>query len=227
MQSVYQKKINCDAEDVEDVLRIIEKSYNIKFAANEMATLKTFGEFSDHIISKINLEEKSDCSSQQAFYKLKSAITKVTDIPEKEITPSASLKKLFPVKRRTIFALIEKELNLKLNAFTIPNLIILSLIVALLISIIAIFFNWIYGVSGLILTLLFLKIMDKTTTQFSEDTIGGLVRKMILENYLQSRRNPNSYNKSEIKKNLEALFIKELGLTNEFKVLSDDTILIS
>lgn len=227
MQSINPKEINCDTEDVEYVLLKIEKSYNIKFVSNEMATLKTFGEFSDHIISKINLEEKNDCSSQQAFYKLKTAITKVTEIPEKEITPSATLEELFPIKRRKIFYLIEKELNLKLNAFAIPNLIFLGILVALLLSIVAIFFSWIYGVSGLVLTLLFLKIMHETTTEFSEDTIGGLVKKMMFENYLQSRRNPNSYNKAEIKKNLEALFIEELGLANEFTALADDTIMIN
>ena len=221
------KEINSDIEDVEDVLKKIEISYNIKFHENEMANLKTFGEISNHIISKIKLENDDDCTSQQAFYKLRNAINKVTGIPVKEILPSSELDILFPRKRRKIFALVERELSLDLKAFCIPNIIALSIFLLALISFITIFFNWKYGLAGIVLSIGFGKLMEKTTTRFSEKTVGELSKSMMYDNYIKSRRSSNSANKNEIKKNLGEMFIKELGLANEFNELPDDTIMVS
>jgi hypothetical protein len=54
--------IGTDTESIEDVLKIIEKSYNIKFETNELGYIRTFGELTDHIISKIKLPDNNDCT---------------------------------------------------------------------------------------------------------------------------------------------------------------------
>ncbi|WP_339839689.1 hypothetical protein [uncultured Flavobacterium sp.] len=219
------KEINSDIEDIEDVLKKIEKSYNIVFLPNELRKLKTFGEISNLVISKINLEEENDCSSQQAFYKLKNAIAKVTDTLETEISPSTTLEKLFPRNRRNKILLIEKDLNLNLKAFSVSKVIVFTLFILLIISIAMIFINLKYSLYGILLTIILMKISDKTSTKFSVTTVGELSTNMMLENYIETRRNSKSFNKNEIKKNLEMLFIKDLGLTNEFSELTDETII--
>jgi hypothetical protein len=75
-------------EDIEDVLRLVEKSYNLKFESNELAHIRTFGELSDHIVSKINLDYRDDCTDQQAFYKLRNAIANTSGGEKFKIDPA-------------------------------------------------------------------------------------------------------------------------------------------
>ena len=49
-----EKHLGSDPEDVEDVLRVIEKSYTIRFQESELAHIRTFGELTDHVISKLS-----------------------------------------------------------------------------------------------------------------------------------------------------------------------------
>lgn len=212
---------NIDIEDVEDILKQIEISYDIKFANAEMAHLKTFGEITDHIISKIELEENADCTSQQAFYKLREAISNINGIPKNEILPNTNLEVLIPRQRRKTISLIEKQLKVNIKAFYIPKYLVAILITFLFISIVALFFNWQYGLIGSFVCILLMKISDKTTTTFFDKTVGDLAKSMTYDNYIQSRRNSESVNRTEIKKNIKAKFIKELELSD----LNDETVI--
>lgn len=66
---------NIDPENIEDLLVKVEKSFNIKFVGNELIALLTFGELCDHIVNKIKLDHSDNCTTQQAFYKLRNAIS--------------------------------------------------------------------------------------------------------------------------------------------------------
>lgn len=68
------KILKLDAEDVEDVLARIAYSLNIEFGNNTFKDAKTFNDFSNVIVSKMVVEDTADCTSQQAFYKLRDAI---------------------------------------------------------------------------------------------------------------------------------------------------------
>src|SRR5574337_377680 len=86
--------------DIDDVLGKIQTSFNIQFKKNEIAQMKTFGEFCDHIISKTRFGKKEDCTTQQAFYKLRNAISIALSIPPREILPETKLEELIPRKSR-------------------------------------------------------------------------------------------------------------------------------
>ena len=110
---------NIDIEDIEDLLGEVEKSFNIKFVGNELIGVKNFGELSDHIINKIQLENSDDCTSQQAFYKLRNVISKELEIDQKEITRQRKLEELFPKKvRRSNLKKLEQKLDFKLKILT-------------------------------------------------------------------------------------------------------------
>ena len=53
---------NTDPEDIEDLLVKVETSFGISFAENELAHIKTFGELSDHVSDKIQLDKSDDCT---------------------------------------------------------------------------------------------------------------------------------------------------------------------
>ena len=74
---------NIDPEDVGDVLKKVEKSFGFKFGDTELKDVKTFGELCDIITYKVQGDSTNDCTTQQAFYKLKTAISVTTTFPKK------------------------------------------------------------------------------------------------------------------------------------------------
>lgn len=88
-------ELKIDSEDLEQMLLKIEESFDIRFETNELAHVKTYGEFCDAIKDKISLDHSEDCTSQQAFYKLRESIANSTDFERKEITPTTELAEIF------------------------------------------------------------------------------------------------------------------------------------
>src|SRR5690349_14172915 len=89
-----------DLEDIEDVLKKIEKSFGFKFGRTELKEVKTFGVLCDIITDKVKGDSSSDCTTQQAFYKLRSAIGTVLSIEKSSLTVDTRLDVLFPRKQR-------------------------------------------------------------------------------------------------------------------------------
>ena len=71
--STFELK-NVDSEDLEDVLVMIEKSFDFKFETAELKDVETFGHLCDIITNKVQGNNIDDCTTQQAFYKLRDAI---------------------------------------------------------------------------------------------------------------------------------------------------------
>jgi hypothetical protein len=222
-----QRNLNTESEDIEDVLKIVEQSYDISFAVNELAHVRTFGELCDHIITKIKLQDADDCTTQQAFYKLRETIAVSNQIDKNSIHSETTLTSVFPRQnRRKQIAEIENKLGLKLKALRPKHLITWTLAILCLGSIIGLFFNWKFGLIGFVSSLLLFKLASLTAKEFNEKTVGQLARKMSQENYLMSRRNATTVNRKEIAKKIEELFIRTLGLENDLKEITPETIII-
>jgi hypothetical protein len=82
---------NIDPDDISDLLIKVENSFNITFSDTELTHISMFGELCDHIANKIQLDHTDDCTSQQAFYKLRDAISLILQIDKKK-----DLHKSFP-----------------------------------------------------------------------------------------------------------------------------------
>ena len=213
MKKETDNHIGTDIEDIEDVIKIIETSYDIKFEPNELGHVKTFGEMTDYIIEKIKLTDKEDCTSQQGFYKLKDAITKIRNIDRGVITPGQKLTTLFPRQtRRNDIREIEKELGFKLNGLRPRHFITMTLLILVLVSIAMFFVDWKYALSGIILTGILSWTSEKMGIEFKDKTIGELTERMTQRNYVQSRRDMKTINKKEVEEKIKALFLDELFL---------------
>ncbi|HQW00235.1 MAG TPA: hypothetical protein PLZ91_07910, partial [Bacteroidia bacterium] len=81
----YELK-NIDSEDLEELLKKVEASFDIKFGAAELANISTFGQLCNHISNKIHLVDCDDCTSQQAFYKLRDSISSSFHIDKRSIS---------------------------------------------------------------------------------------------------------------------------------------------
>lgn len=105
---------NIDPDDISDVLLKVEKSFEFKFGGTDLTGIKTFGELCDIITSKIQGENSNDCTTQQAFYKVRNAIVDTLSIDECSITPDTDLQQLFPKQNRRLqIATIDNILGFK------------------------------------------------------------------------------------------------------------------
>jgi hypothetical protein len=213
MNIVNSRLKNIEAEDVENLLGEVERSFNIKFSGNELAGVRSFGELCDHITHKIQLENSNDCTSQQAFYKLRDAISLELEVDKKEITKQKKLEEIFPKKsRRSNLKKVETKLGFKLEILTSPGWVIFPLIAIFLLSFIFFFFSWKVAISGLAFSLLGFWVANLTANEIELENVEELVAKMVRKNYLQSRRKQQTFNKIEIERVLTDWFIEELAL---------------
>ncbi|MBL4755072.1 MAG: acyl carrier protein [Flavobacteriales bacterium] len=202
-----------DSEDIEDLLIKVEDSFGIRFADNELGHVRTFGELCDHIKDKIHLQKVEDCTSQQAFYKLRLAFCNALQIGKEEVTPNTFLFDLLPSPyRRTKIASLEENLGFKLSLLR-PHYFITSTIAILAIaSLVGLFFNWTVGLAGLAIAIGGGWLANKIGEELKVDTVGQLADKITQENYLKARRNPSTFNEKEINELLKDWFSNHLKL---------------
>lgn len=85
-----------DSLDVDDLIVKIEKSFAIRFNETDFSSTKTNGDFEMVILSKFNGEGKNDCTSQQAFYKLRTIVSENFEIEKNDIKLKTKLDEIFP-----------------------------------------------------------------------------------------------------------------------------------
>jgi hypothetical protein len=210
-----------DSEEIEYLLAEVEQSFGIKFIGNELAHIKTFGELCDHIANKIELENSNDCTSQQAFYKIRDAISTTLQLENKIITPNFPLAEILPRhRRRTTIKKLENQLGFKLKILRAPHWIMATLSIMFIASIIGIYFSWSIGILGIIFSICGFRVSARIGNELDLKTVGEVAEKMTRENYLKSRRNQNTFNKKEIEKVLTDWFsvyfdIEKKHLTRE------------
>lgn len=220
-----EKHLGSVPEDIEDVLRLIEKSYDIKFEGNELEHIRTFGQLTDHIIAKLKLKDKNDCTDQQAFYKLRTAIETIKIVDKSAIGPKTQLTDIFPRHtRRKEIKYIENQLKLDLKALRPRHTETNSLIIILLLSVVGLFIKWQFGLAGLLFSIGGLWISEKTGKEFKDKTLGELTDRMTQLNYLKSRRQTGTMNVNEIQGKTEKLFVDNLGL--ETRTVDRDTVIV-
>ena len=190
---------NIDPEDIEDLIGKIENSFDIKFGVSELAHINNFGQLCDYIADKISLDNIDDCTTQQAFYKLRNALRASLNIDSKQISTDYLLTNLFPRQtRKSSIKKLEKNLGFKLYLLRPPHWLTITLLVTLLASIIAWFFSWQVGLVGVASSIGGLWLSVIVGNELDLQTVGQLAEKMTRENYVKSRRNPKSFNKKEI-----------------------------
>ena len=204
---------NVDSEDISDVLLKIEKSFGIKFGKTELNHVKTFGELCDTIKSKVQGDSLSDCTTQQAFYKLRNAIAETQLSNKESITPDTKLQVLFPRQnRRKNILQTEKILGFKTKVLRPKHWISGTFVLILVGSFVGLFFIWKIFLLVFISSIIGLSIANKFGIEFDLQTMGQFAEKISRENYLKSRRNKATVNKNEIEQKVRELFSSDLYL---------------
>ena len=211
MNYLAEKFKRTAAEDIDDCILQIEKSFNIKFQDNKIQKVNSFQELTTLTCAAISGENTDSCTSQQAFYKLRKAylISQNNDIT---ITPSSLLDELFPKSnRREQIKRLEVELGFKLNMLEPPAWIAMSLLGIFVLSCILLFDNTFYGVSGLLMSIFGFYIAFKFGNTLTFHYVSDLIASMLQENY-HLCRSSDSYNPKEVEKIITQIFTENLDL---------------
>jgi acyl carrier protein len=204
---------NVDPDEISDVLVKIQKSFGFQFGDTELKDVKTFGELCDIITSKISADNSNDCTTQQAFYKLRNAISETLSIDKASITPDTDLQNLLPRHiRRNIIKGVDKKLGFKTNLLRPKYSVTGTFAIILFASFIGLFIFWQVGLIGLTFSIIGLTIATKLANELDLKTVGQFSEKIARENYLKARRATGTANRSEIVKKVKELFMAELGL---------------
>jgi hypothetical protein len=200
-----------DSEDIDDSLGRVESSFGIKFGANELQYTKTFGELCGIIESKILLPSVSDCTSQQAFYKLRQALAVSTGASG--ITPDSPLYVILPSRgRKAVWRSVEQQLGFQLAIIGPSSLVKTVVAFAFLVSLLALFISAKVAGISLLVSCLAAFIADKTSNTLQVKILQECVHKMTREQYLMSRRNSGTVNRQEIFRQVQEIFMDGLGL---------------
>ena len=210
-----------DPEDFGDTLLKLEKSFGIKFDDNCFKDAKTFGDICNIIESRVVYADKGDCTTQQAFYKVRKAISRTQNISEKNIELQTKLEDLFPRStRRQRVKLFQRELGIPVNFLTIKNWLGWTFVLCFLLSFVAFFFDWQIAVGGLTLSIMFSWTTNKFAKELSTSTVAELTEKISREHYSQARRHSGTVNRSEIVKTIQNVFIAD-HFMNRVNLTSD------
>lgn len=206
-----------DSEDAGDVLIEIEKSLGINLSTNEHLSINNIGQLCDFIQTKIELENINDCTSQQAFYKLRNAFKNVLKSETEEFQPDTELEKIIPRKNRRQFVnKIEQELGFQMHTFKVSKILFVFLLSGLIISIIIAFFYFIWGWIGIAVFTIAMKMAFDFRKELNVKTVRELTEKITREHYSECRRYPNTMNKAEIEKLVIDSFNHYLGRNESF-----------
>ena len=198
MENIY----HIDDEDFGYLISQIEKSFGIEFDYEEITNNITIEEFSELVISKMNMENGQECSNQIAFYRIRKALTEKLGIKKSVINTKTELNKVFPKKSRIKnWKHTFGELNysgINLQPPSIPYGI------SILTTIVSFFFFFgsyrVYAIPIFILSIVTAKVLVKYGKRFPAKNIGELVKEIVKNNYKSVRTEKGTINITEIKK---------------------------
>ena len=207
---------NIDPEDFGDTLLKLEKSFGTKFAYNSFKDAKTFGDLCNIIESQINLIDKNDCTTQQAFYKVRKAIGLTQNLDERNIELQTKLEDIFPrSNRRQNIKHFQQALGFSVDILSMKSWLVWTLAAGFVVSLITFFFSWQYAVASLA----FFTLATWTARKFSKEldilTVKQLTEKISREHYSLARRQSGTMNRNEIVKTIQDVFIADQFIDRE------------
>ncbi|AJH15473.1 hypothetical protein [Myroides profundi] len=202
-------------EDLDYAIENFVNEYNLSLDPQKLAEVRNVAEMLDLIVSYFKQEKKEDCTSQQAFYKLRTILHKYTN--ESDIKPNTRLEELFPKQNRIEnIKRVEEDLGFKLKVFKPKEYKVLMLWLFFFVLVIFAFFQQFLLVTLGIVVLYFLRgIIFENGEEFKVETVGELVKLMVEKNYFKSRRDPDTMNEQELREMIAKYFADCLGLERE------------
>jgi hypothetical protein len=197
MENVY----HIDGEDFEDLIIQIETSFGFKFEIEELKNNITIDEFSELVISKMDMADGKECTTQIAFYKIRKALIDKLEIKKDSIHPTTELDKIFPKENRIKnWENLFKEFNyngIDLQPPPVPYGI------SILTGLVSFFFMFgdykLYAIPLFLSSVILAKLLSKYGKRFPAKSIRELTEKIVRHNYKNVRTEKGTINIIETK----------------------------
>lgn len=213
-----------DPEEILHVIELAERSFGADLSPVYDTQVNTLGEFIDLMHQYTPGESTTDCTTQQAFYRLRSSLVIVSGVDPTAIRPDTALANLIPLAKRGRFiAKLDHELGIATDLLVLKSWVGIALAIILLVSLFGLVPGWPYSAVGLCVYGLGVWWPGQITTTLSVKTVGQLAQKISREHYRTVRRNATTVNRSELESFLFDLFSHELGTPRH--QLTRDTLL--
>ncbi|WP_121965127.1 hypothetical protein [Myroides sp. N17-2] len=201
-------------EDLDYAIEDFVNEYDLPLDPKRLAIVKNVAEMIELLVSTFKQERKEGCTSQQAFYKLRTVLQKYTN--ESDIKPSTRLEELFPKQNRIEnIKRVEEELGIKLSILKPKDSVAAMFVVTFLGLFALLFFATLYAMVGGVIWSFAYKVTKDYGKEFKVDTGGELVKRMIEKNYFKSRRDPNTMNEQEFRDVIIDYLVDKVGLERE------------
>lgn len=214
---------NYEDEDIFDVVLKLEKSFGLKFEKDAFYNVKTFGDLCDIFTDNLQGDNSDDCSTQQAFYKVRNAIAVTQLINKQSIRLDTKLQDIFPRhKRRLKIKKLQDELGISLNILDIKSWLGWTIFIGILASLITFFFKWQFALTGLLLFIAVGWTANKFfAKKFELATVRQLTEKLARENYVDVRRIKGTINRQEILQVIIDTFSNDLDIDKAYLTRND------
>jgi len=204
-------------EDISDLIIKLEKSFGLRFDKKAFANVKTFGDLIEVFENHITYSHREDCTKQQAFYRIRTAISKTQLIDENDIQLDSELSFLFPNQnRRQKVREFQRLLGTDASILTYPDWLIPIFVIGFILSLVAFSFDWKIALSGIAFFILATKIASKLGKDLSVKTVRELAEKLTREKYIDIRRIKGSVNKNEIMETIRDTFSHDLDIDRKY-----------
>ncbi|MGL4583197.1 MAG: hypothetical protein ACRCVU_09460 [Flavobacterium sp.] len=202
-------------EEVGFTIEDFVKEYDLPLDPVALLKVRNITELIELLVCTFPQTRTEGCTSQQAFYKFRDAITK--NGGSQDIVPSTLLEEVFPkLNRIENVKEVEEELGFKLSILKPKEYKVLLLWLLFFILVIFIFYQqFLLAALGIVVLYFFRGIVFANGEEFRVDTVGEVVEKMSRQNYLDCRRERETINEKEIRSIIIYFFTDKLGLTEE------------
>lgn len=209
-----EKLSDNDPEDVCDcILEVFESFGRDNFPMDGQIEIATLGDLYEYVEKRLNGKHSPDCTTQQAFYKLRSAIAEVLQIDKNTITPSSSLAALFPSKNRwKKMREVQQLMGIKTKLVEMSNWLFTVFVVMFLGSIVLFFFSWIYALITFGTLLLLQRIASIFNNKLCYPTLREASEYLMIFEYAAVRRNSDTVNLQEVQHVVNNVFIRKLAI---------------
>src|SRR5690606_30292086 len=135
---------------------------------------------------------------QQAFYKVRKAISLTQTFCERNIEPQTKLEDIFPrLNRRQNVKQFQQSIGFPVDILKMKTWLFVTIFIGFVLSLIAFFFSWQIAVSGLTFFTLLTWIASNFSKELEISTVRELTEKISRENYSLVRRHSGTVNRKE------------------------------
>lgn len=206
----------CDPEDIEDAIAAVERSLGVGLDTDKYPHITTFGELCQLIQTDVAGSLGTGCTSQQAFYKLRTAVAQVLSLPAGEITPATELKTLFPAEtRRAKLKEVNDYLGVKLGWLTPSDFVTACFLLLACIGLLCLFASLGAGSALLFLACGGYYLVARFTKRFARSTFGDMASMLATLHYASARRKTGTINPAEVQQLIIDVFCNCLPVGKE------------